>query len=285
MTTKQSCNLEQLKEIASEAEAAFQLAAIELEQSHQALFSDPKTINSIYERYDKLAQRLFEQNCGEPWKHREECAWATLRAAIKQSSNGCVTVRLAGEGKSEALCISDDQGNQNFVTALGERMVQESWKGERLLEFLDQNFGELVGGGAFAYDRLLLGEDNGLAAQAGQVLLTQHINMLAGRDMIRHLLANPGELKHLMDVGSIEQARNLTAEMVNKAAAFQVNAYKVLGTGAFFNLFNDLSDEASHDTLSEMAEGCAEAVVRPAVFLVEKGVEMVNSWLNDRKTH
>lgn len=285
MNNKQSCNLEQLKEIASEAEAAFQLAALSLEEVHGAMVSDPEMIKEVYGRYDKLAQRLFEQNCGEPWKHREECAWATLRAAIKQSSNGRVTVRLTGEGKSEALVISDDQGNQSFVSALGERMIQESWKGERLLEFLDQNFGELVGGGGFSYERLLLGEDSALAGRAGQVLLTQHINMLAGRDMIRHLLANPGELKYLMDIGSIEQARNITAEMVNKAAAFQINAYKLLGAGAFFNLFNDLSEDVPHDTLSEMAEGCAEAVVRPAVFLVEKGVEMVNSWLNERKTH
>ena len=117
--TQSTVTDEALEELANEITSQFDSAVQALEADGIPGFDQPEVVEKMHKRYDELAERLFNHNCGEPWAHREDCLWVKIREVLRTSQQP-LRVTISGSGPDEAIYLVDHHGNQ----VLAQRAIE-----------------------------------------------------------------------------------------------------------------------------------------------------------------
>ena len=143
--TEPTMTAEAFEELANEITGQFDRAVQALETDGIPGFDQPEVVEKMHKRYDELAERLFNHNCGEPWAHRENCLWVKIREALRTSQQP-LRVTISGSGPDETIYLVDHHGNQiRAQRAIDERLAQENWLKHRMLEFSRQTIADIDG--------------------------------------------------------------------------------------------------------------------------------------------
>lgn len=273
---------EQFEELVTEITGQFETATAALEANGIPAFSEPAMLEKIHARYDTLAERLFNHNCGEPWAARENCLWVKIRQVLHTCQQP-LRISISGEGPDEVIYLVDQYGNRVLAQrAIDERLAQENWLKHRMLDMTKQITGEVDA--ALPIHRVLVDEAPGLISGAAQTLLNTYVSLLSG---IRHIEGegtDPAWLVRSLRLQSMDEARERLVEMAQLGAESQGQIYRELAEKAYAELFNGeqgemFTPEQRLDLISRMGVACA----KPAYVVVKIGMKVMQNWLEMRK--
>ena len=280
--TQSTMTDEAFEELANEITSQFDRAVQALEADGIPGFDQPEVVEKMHKRYDELAERLFNHNCGEPWAHREDCLWVRIRGVLRTSQQP-LRVTISGSGLEEAIYLVDHHGNQVLAQrAIDERLAQENWLKHRALEF-SQRIIEDIDNSLPAH-RILVDEAAPLMRGAAQSLLNTYVGLLAGIRRNEEEGTDPDWLGSSLRVQSMGEARQHLVEMAEQDARSQGLIYQELAQKAYADLFNDPQGEIFTDAQrDELIQRMAVACSRPAKVVIEIGMKAMKKWLELRK--
>ncbi len=273
---------EAFEELAAEITGQFDRAVQALETDGIPAFDTPETQAKLHKRYDELAERLFNHNCGEPWAHRENCLWVKIREALRTSQQP-LRVCLSGSGPDETIYLVDHHGNQVLAQrAIDERLAQENWLKHRAMEF-SQRIIEDIDNSLPAH-RILVDEAPQLLRAGAQALMNTYVGLLASMRHNEGEGTDPTWLVRSLRVQSMAEARERLVEMAEMGVENQGLVYQELAQKAYADLFNgpqaDIFTDAQRD---ELIQRMAVACSRPAQVVIEIGMKAMKKWLELRK--
>lgn len=280
--TQPTMTAEAFEELASEITSQFDRAVQALEADGIPAFDQPEVIEKMHKRYDQLAERLFNHNCGEPWAHREDCLWVKIREVLRTSQQP-LRVTISGSGPDEAIYLVDHHGNQVLAQrAIDERLAQENWLKHRTLEFSQRILDDIDN--SLPAHRLLVDEAPQLLHAGSQVLLNTYVGLLAGMRHIEGEGTDPTWLASSLRLQSMDEARQLLVEKAEQGAQSQGLIYQELAQKAYADLFHGpqadiFTDAQREDLIQRMAVACS----RPAQVVIEIGMKAMKKWLELRK--
>ncbi len=273
---------EAFEELAAEITGQFDRAVQALETDGIPAFDTPETQAKLHKRYDELAERLFNHNCGEPWAHRENCLWVKIREVLRTSQQP-LRVCLSGSGPDETIYLVDHHGNQVLAQrAIDERLAQENWLKHRAMEF-SQRIIEDIDNSLPAH-RILVDEAPQLLRAGAQALMNTYVGLLASMRHNEGEGTDPTWLVRSLRVQSMAEARERLVEMAEMGVENQGLVYQELAQKAYADLFNgpqaDIFTDAQRD---ELIQRMAVACSRPAQVVIEIGMKAMKKWLELRK--
>lgn len=280
--TQSTMTDEAFEELANEITSQFDRAVQALEADGIPGFDQPEVVEKMHKRYDELAERLFNHNCGEPWAHREDCLWVRIREVLRTSQQP-LRVTISGSGLEEAIYLVDHHGNQVLAQrAIDERLAQENWLKHRAVEF-SQRIIEDIDNSLPAH-RILVDEAAPLMRGAAQSLLNTYVGLLASIRRNEEEGTDPDWLGSSLRVQSMGEARQHLVEMAEQDARSQGLIYQELAQKAYADLFNDPQGEIFTDAQrDELIQRMAVACSRPAQVVIEIGMKAMKKWLELRK--
>ena len=280
--TQSTMTDEAFEELANEITSQFDRAVQALEADGIPGFDQPEVVEKMHKRYDELAERLFNRNCGEPWAHREDCLWVKIREVLRTSQQP-LRVTISGSGPDEAIYLVDHHGNQVLAQrAIDERLAQENWLKHRAMEF-SQRIIEDIDNSLPAH-RILVDEAAPLMRGAAQSLLNTYVGLLAGMRHIEGEGTDPAWLVRSLRLQSMAEARERLVEMAEMGVENQGLVYQELAQKAYADLFNDPQGEIFTDAQrDELIQRMAVACSRPAQVVIEIGMKAMKKWLELRK--
>ncbi len=273
---------EAFEELAAEITGQFDRAVQALETDGIPAFDTPETQAKLHKRYDELAERLFNHNCGEPWAHRENCLWVKIREALRTSQQP-LRVCLSGSGPDETIYLVDHHGNQVLAQrAIDERLAQENWLKHRTLEFSQRILDDIDN--SLPAHRILVDEAPQLLRAGAQALMNTYVGLLASMRHNEGEGTDPTWLVRSLRVQSMAEARERLVEMAEMGVENQGLVYQELAQKAYADLFNgpqaDIFTDAQRD---ELIQRMAVACSRPAQVVIEIGMKAMKKWLELRK--
>ena len=280
--TEPTMTAEAFEELANEITSQFDSAVQALEADGIPGFDQPEVVEKMHKRYDELAERLFNHNCGEPWAHREDCLWVKIREALRTSQQP-LRVCLSGSGPDETIYLVDHHGNQVLAQrAIDERLAQENWLKHRTLEFSQRILDDIDN--SLPAHRILVDEAPQLLRAGAQALLNLYVGLLASMRHIEGEGTDPTWLASSLRVQSMDEARQQLVEMAEQGAQSQGLIYQELAQKAYADLFNGpqgdiFTDAQREDLIQRMGVACA----RPAQVVIEIGMKAMKNWLELRK--
>ena len=280
--TQATLTAEEFEELAAEITGQFDTAAAALEANGIPAFSEPEMLEKIHARYDRLAERLFNHNCGEPWAARENCLWVKIREVLRTSQQP-LRVSISGEGPDEAIYLIDHHGNQVLAQrAIDERLAQENWLKSRTLDMTKQITSEVDE--SLPVHRILVDEAPGLIGGAAQALLSTYVELLSG---IRHIEGegtDPAWLVRSLRLQSMDEARERMVEMAQAGAESQGQIYQELAEKAYAELFSgEQGSMFTEEQRTELTRRMGVACAKPAMVVVKLGMKVMQNWLEMRK--
>ena len=280
--TESPMTAEAFEQLANEITSQFDSAVQALEADGIPGFDQPEVVEKMHKRYDELAERLFNHNCGEPWAHRENCLWVKIREVLRTSQQP-LRVTISGSGPDEAIYLVDHHGNQVLAQrAIDERLAQENWLKHRTLEF-SQRILEDIDNSLPAH-RILVDEAPQLLRDGAQALLNTYVGLLAGMRHIEGEGTDPAWLASSLRVQSMDEARQQLVEKAEQGVENQGLVYQELAQKAYADLFNDPQGEIFTDAQrDELIQRMAVACSRPAQVVIEIGMKAMKKWLELRK--
>ncbi len=273
---------EAFEELAAEITGQFDRAVQALETDGIPAFDTPETQAKLHKRYDELAERLFNHNCGEPWAHRENCLWVKIREVLRTSQQP-LRVCLSGSGPDETIYLVDHHGNQVLAQrAIDERLAQENWLKHRAMEF-SQRIIEDIDNSLPAH-RILVDEAPQLLRAGAQALMNTYVGLLASMRHNEGEGTDPTWLVRSLRVQSMAEARERLVEMAEMGVENQGLVYQELAQKAYADLFNDPQGDIFTDAQrDELIQRMAVACSRPAQVVIEIGMKAMKKWLELRK--
>lgn len=280
--TESPMTAEAFEQLANEITGQFDRVVQALEADGIPAFDLPETQAKLHKRYDELAERLFNHNCGEPWAHRENCLWVKISEALRTSQHP-LRVCISGSGPDETIYLVDHHGNQiRAQRAIDERLAQENWLKHRMLEFTRQILADIDS--SLPAHQLLVDEAPQLLQASAQALLNLYVGLLASMRHIEGEGTDPAWLASSLRVQSMDEARQQLVEMTEQGAKSQGLIYQELAQKAYADLFNGhqgdiFTDAQREDLIQRMGAACA----RPAQVVIEIGMKAMKKWLELRK--
>ena len=280
--TQSTMTAEAFEELANEITSQFDRAVQALEANGIPAFDTPETQAKLHKRYDELAERLFNHNCGEPWAHRDNCLWVKIREVLRTSQQP-LRVTISGSGPDETIYLVDHHGNQiRAQRAIDERLAQENWLKHRMLEFTRQTLADVDS--SLPVHRLLVDEAAPLMRGAAQSLLNTYVSLLAGMRLIEGEGTDPAWLVRSLRLQSMAEARERLVEMAEMGVENQGLIYQELAQKAYADLFNGPQGDIFTDTQrDELIQRMGVACARPAQVVIEIGMKAMKKWLELRK--
>ena len=280
--TESPMTAEAFEQLANEITGQFDRAVQALEADGIPAFDLPETQAKLHKRYDELAERLFNHNCGEPWAHRENCLWVKIREVLRTSQQP-LRVCISGSGPDETIYLVDHHGNQvRAQRAIDERLAQENWLKHRVMEFSRQVLDDIDS--SLPVHRVLVDEAPQLIGTAAQALLNTYVGLLASMRHIEGEGTDPAWLASSLRVQSMDEARQQLVEMAEQGAQSQGLIYQELAQKAYAELFNgpegEIFTEAQREDLSQRV---GSACAKPAQVVIKLGMKVMKNWLELRK--
>ncbi len=280
--TESPMTAEAFEQLANEITSQFDSAVQALEADGIPGFDQPEVVEKMHKRYDELAERLFNHNCGEPWAHREDCLWVKIREVLRTSQQP-LRVTISGSGPDEAIYLVDHHGNQVLAQrAIDERLAQENWLKHRTLEFSQRILDDIDN--SLPAHRILVDEAPQLLRAGAQALMNTYVGLLASMRHNEGEGTDPTWLVRSLRVQSMAEARERLVEMAEMGVENQGLIYQGLALKAYADLFNgpqgDIFTVAQReDLIQRMGVACA----RPAQVVIEIGMKAMKKWLELRK--
>ncbi len=280
--TEPTMTAEAFEQLANEITSQFDSAVQALEADGIPGFDQPEVVEKMHKRYDELAERLFNHNCGEPWAHREDCLWVKIREVLRTSQQP-LRVTISGSGPDEAIYLVDHHGNQVLAQrAIDERLAQENWLKHRTLEFSQRILDDIDN--SLPAHRILVDEAPQLLRAGAQALMNTYVGLLASMRHNEGEGTDPTWLVRSLRVQSMAEARERLVEMAEMGVENQGLIYQGLAQKAYADLFNGpqgdiFTDAQREDLIQRMGVACA----RPAQVVIEIGMKAMKKWLELRK--
>lgn len=261
----------------------FDNAAASMEEHGIPAFKDTEMQQKCFLRYDRLAEQMFVNNFGQPWAGRENCLWVKAREALRTSQTP-MHISISGEGLEETIHLIDHQGNKVIsVSALAERLAQESWLKGRLVDFITMTL-EDIESSVQPY-KILMSEDPALNAAGAKQLLNTVISMRSGLLGVERFDRTPGWLEKSLSIQSMDESRQRLLELSESNADLMQQIYQELAENAYRVMFEEMQDsEFSADQVDRLCKEVANAAAKPTVVVVREGLKLMKSWVEMRKT-
>lgn len=261
----------------------FDSAAAGIEKDGIPAFKDPEMQQKCFLRYDRLAEQMFVNNFGQPWAGREDCLWVKAREALRTSQTP-MHVSVSGEGLEETIHLIDHHGNRVIsVSALAERLAQESWLKGRLVDFITLTL-EDIESSVQPY-KILTSEDPALNAAGAKQLLNTVISMRSGLLGVERFDRTPGWLEKSLSIQSMDESRQRLLELSESNADLMQQICQELAEKAYRAMFEEMQDsEFSADQVDRLCKEVSEACAKPTVIVVREGLKLMKSWVEMRKT-
>ena len=261
----------------------FDNAAASMEEHGIPAFKDTEMQQKCFLRYDRLAEQMFVNNFGQPWAGREDCLWVKAREALRTSQTP-MHISISGEGLEETIHLIDHQGNKVIsVSALAERLAQESWLKGRLVDFITMTL-EDIESSVQPY-KILMSEDPALNAAGAKQLLNTVVSMRSGLLGVERFDRTPGWLEKSLSIQSMDESRQRLLELSESNADLMQQIYQELAENAYRVMFEEMQDsEFSADQVDRLCKEVANAAAKPTVTVVREGLKLMKSWVEMRKT-
>ena len=261
----------------------FDSAAAGIEKDGIPAFKDPEMQQTCFLRYDRLAEQMFVNNFGQPWAGRENCLWVKAREALRTSQTP-MHVSVSGEGLEETIHLIDHHGNRVIsVSALAERLAQESWLKGRLVDFITLTL-EDIESSVQPY-KILMSEDPALNAAGAKQLLNTAVSMRSGLLGVERFDRTPGWLEKSLSIQSMDESRQRLLELSESNADLMQQIYQELAEKAYRVMFEEMQEsEFSADQVDRLCKEVSKACAKPTVIVVREGLKLMKSWVEMRKT-
>lgn len=261
----------------------FDNAAAGMEEHGIPAFKDPEMQQKCFLRYDRLAEQMFVNNFGQPWAGRENCLWVKAREALRTSQTP-MHITISGEGLEESIHLIDHHGNKVIsVSALAERLAQESWLKGRMVDFITLTL-EDIESSVQPY-KILMSEDPALNQAGAKQLLNTVVSMRSGLLGVERFDRMPGWLEKSLSIQSMDESRQRLLELSESNADLMQQIYQELAENAYRVMFEEMQEsEFSADQVDRLCKEVANAAAKPTVIVVREGLNLMKSWVEMRKT-
>lgn len=276
-------NEEEFQSVVAAIVEQFDNAATAMEEQGIPAFKDPEMREKCFLRYDRLAERMFVNNFGEPWAGREHCLWVKARAALRANQLP-MHISISGEGLEETIHLIDHQGNRVIsVSALAERLAQETWMKSRVEDFIKLTL-EDIESSVQPY-KILMSEDPALNQAGAKQLLNTVVSMRSGLLGAERFDGLQGWLEKSLAIQSMDESRARLLELSEANTDLMQQVYQELAETAYRVMFEEMKEsEFSADQVDRLCKEVSKACAKPTVIVVREGLNLMKTWVEMRKT-